>query len=169
MIGSGVRSLLLNDAETQILLVGYGFAAIVAKSVGHTAVSHLSEVSQASPVEIFELFLASGLSESELDAVASISFPYTVIQQALVRLLDPIWDYPVFTLSKSLTLSSSMIERLLSICRQFRRFYESHFDLKPDDPTGSNLQVWSDFWLVCQLQDIFGLCLHVPLACSAHR
>ncbi|CBK24522.2 uncharacterized protein [Blastocystis hominis] len=51
----------------------------------------------------------------ELDAIASISFPYTLIQQTFARLLDPIWNHPLFTLSSSLTFSQSIIEPLLRI------------------------------------------------------
>ena len=158
---SGIHNLLYNDVETKCLLVGYGFAAIVAKSIYQTYVLSLSEMSRVSPVEIFESFLVSKLSEDTIKELLSISIPYNIIQQALARLLDPIWEYPLFTLNGSLTLSQALLERFSSILRQFLRFYESHFDLKSSEQDSLNPQIWNDYLLLCRLQDISQLCLHV--------
>ena len=166
---------MFDDVETKILFVGYGFAAIVTKAIYHTAIRNIADVSRASPIEIFESFLVSELpdpselselsklSKMELDAIASISFPYTLIQQTFARLLDPIWNHPLFTLSSSLTFSQSIIERLASILRQFKRFYESHFDLNSSDDSALNPQIGNDYRLLCRLQDICDLSLHVHL------
>lgn len=169
---------MFDDVETKSLFVGYGFAAIVTKAIYHTAIRNIAEVSRASPIEIFESFLVSELSDpselselsgfselskSEMDAIASISFPYNLIQQTLARLLDPIWNHPLFTLSYSLTFSQSIIERLASILRQFKRFYESHFDLNSSNDSSLNPQIRNDYQLISRLQDICGLSLHVRL------
>ena len=130
---------------------------------GLTPTSHSSPeyLSKLLPSDVFESYIRSDLSAEEQVRLCRIEYPYDVVHQYIARLVDPIWNFPLFTTACSLTLSNTLLDRCRVGLKRIQAYLEMHYHLALPIPLTDNPVMVSAYLLVRRLIDMFGLCSHV--------